>query len=595
MRLYFKIAYPMWCLYTLPPKKDVKKAIIGFSNTRIAVADTSNPWIPVQDATEAVEAYRELDLSFRKTFSLDEDILLPVQAILCPNDLPSNLWEIAPPGCLLVPAKSFDSSTDWIGPWQVADIHNCFVDKDPFPYRNLLLVGTNKQECFFCGNHDHTSDKCPNPWGYDNNDLVRELAQKPLDLWKREIQRILSYGSHGKALSDIKRSLRMSFQWNTVLRVCSSTATSLSELWSAPVKPMSQINLGPVLTAIKNKELKKAKKLLSTFDPDSSGVFYSIIMGMLKASENNLEEARAAWLSAYRNSATPLQKAYSALLLSRVYWLSEDLERAEELIFESLQADSTAPQCNYWRLIIASMQRRTESITPTLKRFSMLPRWFVAIVMEPLLLPYSKIVTKEFNEALSDLETKIDNNLKEIDFLVEGFELALGEKIMEPYKIKLRDWRGSRNNMGYIDLVEAPSFLSEFRQEIRKVGYGVLREIIIKTRETKQSLDLLYSKPIYSPKGRKLRLEAARLSREAERILELLSDFKHIKRLENIKNRADALTSEASALIEKLDAAIKSDQRLVLVGKVIGRLLLAGGIIWIIYALWDLVRTLLLG
>ncbi len=597
MKLCFKIAEPMWWLYPLPPKNQIEKALIGFVNTRVAVANHKSLWVPVQDIAGGITAYKELEVIIRKAFNLKEEIALPFQSVICINELPESIWQIAPPGCLLVPAGSFENSPSWIGPWEIVDLKGCYPENDPFPFRSLFLIGNYKRECFFCGSHDHTTENCPNPWGDGfEDDFISFLSKKPPELWRIEVQHMLSSeGTKGKKLSDLKSSLRICFNWSTAIKVCLSTATSLAELRIAPIKQVNQQSLGPVIAAIEKKDLVKAHKILKTFDPDKAGAVYYILMGLIKTSFGNLEEATALWLSAYKNAGIPMHRAYSALLLARAYLLEGELEKAEEAIFKAVDADGSAAPCNYWRVIIYSIRRRSEFIGPGIRRLSSLPRWFTAAIMEPLLIPYIKTVVKEFNSIVSELEERIESELKKTDFLIENFEAALGKDFVESHKIKLRDWRGKRSNMGYADLINAPEYLSSFRQELRKQGYSILKSIISTIKNRKKELEFICSTQIFSPKARRLRLKAMELLNQSQWLLKKLKDFNNLKQLAGIKEKAEALDIQASEVIEDFKETLKTDQRIMLIGKILGRLLLAGGIIWLVYALWDFFRTLFLG
>ncbi len=597
MKLYFKIADPMWWIYPLPPRSQIEKALIGFVNTRVAVADHKDLWIPIQDIAGGITAYKELELIIRKAFNLAEEIALPFQSVICINELPESIWQIAPPGCLLVPAGSFENSPSWIGPWEIVDLKGCYPEKDPFPFRSLFLIGSYKRECFFCGSHEHSTQNCPNPWGESiEEDFINFLSKKPPELWRLEIQHMLSAeGSKGKRLSDLKASLRFCFNWSTAIRVCLSTATSLSELRIAPIKPANQHSFSAVIAAIEKRDLVKAQKILKTFDPEKAGAIYYIFKGLIKTAFGNLEEATAHWLSAYKNAGIPMHKAYAALLLSRAYLLEGELEKAEETIFKAVDADGSAAPCNYWRLIIYAIRRRSEFIGPGIRRLSTLPRWFTASIMEPLLIPYTRTVVKEFNSIISELEERIEAELKKTDFLIDNFEAALGKDFVEPHKIKLRDWRGKRSNMGYSDLISAPEYLSNFRQQLRKEGYSILKSIVSTIKGRKKELEIICSTQIFSPKARRLRLKAMELLNQSQWLLKKLKDFNNLKQLAGIKEKAEALDEQAAIVIEDFKETLKNDQRVMLIGKILGRALLAGGIIWLVYALWDFFRTLFLG
>ncbi|NDY41800.1 hypothetical protein G3N55_02890 [Dissulfurirhabdus thermomarina] len=591
MYLQFRLSPAHQGVFPGIPWNSLARNLRAFVAARGGRTENAAEILQVADLSRAVDAYLAAALAMRESLLLPSRRPLPVLAVASEEPADDAAWRLALPDYLLVPPEGDIPAFSWIEGWRIADLGKRSPLERAFPCRPLLLHGRENRECFFCGSYEHVTGACPDPWGFDaERDFPSELAEiGPDTRW--DYYRGLAAEPGG--LEALHACLRRPFQVRTMLRVARTTATHLANLPTAPERPSTLLRLHRVIEALERQDLEAAETALREFDYDPPGFAYYVIRGFFAIRSDQVHEAIAFWARGEELAETPLGTAYCALLQARAYLLAGHPDHAEAVLVRGRKADGGAPELVYWHAVVAALRGNASQVKWAVRTLARHPRWFMAAILEPYFLVCEDDLDEEFLSICRESEAWAHRQLSQIDTLLDQMEGALGPDFTRPFRLELRDWRGTWARQGCGSLTRASHFLTDFRQRLVNAGHKAVRDALARLEAHHEALDLVVEQPAYSQQGRRIRDEAAALRDEIRDAWHLLRHVKNVETLKDLHRRLEAGDRAVRELLEAHRHVVARDVRLLKAAKGLARILLAAAAAGVGYLAWSLAAQVL--
>lgn len=416
---------------------------------------------------------------------------------------PEEIWKLVAQGNIILPKEEkFPGAHEWLYDWELYPF-----TKDPpvsnrlFPLRSLLLLGRYKKECFFCGSHDHFSEKCQSCWHPAPNAFtINKLASMAPASWVDQL-RSQQNNSLTDGLAFIKQDIRQQFSWHFLKKICQTTATYHSELDKAPLKPAHITNVHDILEAIEASDITKIKTTIETGSTKKNEINYQLIKGFYCLQEGESDRAMRIWWEAENLSSTPIRKSYAAILQARLHFLQGNIPAALSAASRAYKDDNSFHTL-YWQIIYSIIEGKNKHNIGNIKLLTKSPKWMTQAVIDPILLQHQTDVEETFKAVWRDEESLLMKKIKQVEKLMENTSNAFGEEVISKQGVKLRDLLGSLADMGFSGMKKNENELNQIKKEIQKETnkkiHVMLKNVPVLQKRCKNILDRI-------PKNRKTR------------------------------------------------------------------------------------------
>ncbi len=598
MKLCIKLVPGLWSICKFPPYDRVFSTITAFFAGRSRIHDGVIT-IHLDRADECVNLSRDLFETLRiEGMVLPEVNIAPIQAIAFDEEgLSDAVWDIAPPGYLMVPSRqNIPVAKTWLYDWSVVSLSwDEPVRKRFFPYRSLLLLGPRVRECFFCGSHDHDSKECINCWESPRDGFTAEkMAEIAPEMWVSALRRG-SKSIHGiqEGLKSLKEDLRREFKLDFFLKICRTTGSTFNELDTFPLKSWDSPELSGILDAFAVRDRQGFDKSVRSLDEDTGGAQYELLRGINYLLKNDREEAMASWWQAENTTRFPLIKGYACLLQMRLHLLKGNLDGAKAAVERGLQADATAAPLVYWQLVVDALIRDKNRFKTGIDSLKESPRWFMAVLAEPLLLEFEPMVEQSFERACSEAENWTQSILLDMDDLLDKAEKAFGPECTKEFRVELRDWRANVPKMGYAGLLGSSKYMQRLKTRLYEQTGKLYNQFYKQLVDWLRKVNSILERLPRSPSFYSLRSECANYVLRLNRTVRRFQNFRDFKELEGLYTSVDAYAEEGRRLLEKCNEAIEREWRLTQVKKylIIGSSIVA--VTWVVFYIISLILNML--
>lgn len=301
-----------------------------------------------------------------------------------------------------VPLKKTNSHQDFI---EVAVENNSHKsDLLLFLYQDALVQG-KKSPCFYCGGRNHTASDCPsknlteltatlNHLGYVTFDAINDLFFRYLGVKdQRHINDLKAIETDNNLPFYGFYELKQVFQLRFFKNIWDAETSDWTKV--TKIKAGGEGKGGFVWLAqdcIRVSNLTHAESLLSTClekYPQDYKVYCA--MGFLNIEKNKNLSAEYYFSKALSHADTKPQKIFILLLLSRLFFLNSDLEKAMAMIKEINYINSSSSEVVYQDIIFKFNHGRTDIAMRRLLDLILNDRsYFIHALIDPDLAPYSK-------------------------------------------------------------------------------------------------------------------------------------------------------------------------------------------------------------
>jgi len=372
--------------------------------------------------------------------------------------------------------------------------------KEPylFLYQNSLAQG-EFPPCYYCGDRRHLVVNCPSKQLSGITHFIKKLGFLPLEeinklffnyLTKTNMKIENEAGSLNKTdqvtqwASNGFYELKMVFQ----LRFLRELWSTKEDYWNKIKEKKNerakggQIWLGQ--DCIRVSKLDQAKVILSeVLEKHPHDYKVHCAMGFLNVEQQDFLKAQHYFSRALENATTRPRKIFTHFLLSRLYYLSHDVAKAEKHIKKILHIDPNCSEAIYQDIIFQfSGQKNTEALRRLSKLIRNERKYYVYALIDPDLADYNEIIHPElnnlFNEARDEARQIYEDAREKAKRLEE--QLTQEEKEQNDLKskwLKIEKLAKSDSYFNYLDIIHHgssiinlwPNYLEDRRKNLLKV------------------------------------------------------------------------------------------------------------------------------
>ena len=345
-------------------------------------------------------------------------------------------------------------------------------ERKRFLYQKALVRG-DFQPCFYCGDKKHQPIKCPsknipettnglNQLGYLSMDELNNIFYHHIMGENGSIQNehsvnLLTEGSLGLAASgffELKRIFQLRFFrsfWNTT-----------NEEWNQVRKNRNQSEGGLIWLAqdsLRVSELTKAESMLSSA-MDKYPLDYRVYVasGFLHIEKGDLSKAEHDFSEACTVAKTNVQKAFTLLLLSRLYWIAGNLGKAYEKVQRVFALNVDSVDAIYLDIVFKFLQGKEKFACQRLSKLVQEDReYFVASLIDPELAPFSHIIGDTLGIILDRARKEAQSAVSDADNEYTLSKVALGKTDINDIQLlltKIDQLLMKDSYFGYLDIID---------------------------------------------------------------------------------------------------------------------------------------------
>ncbi|HEU17921.1 MAG TPA: hypothetical protein ENO00_00845 [Deltaproteobacteria bacterium] len=404
--------------------------------------------------------------------------------------------------------------TDQNQPFFEITIDESRPDKSPllYLYQNAFLRGVHAP-CFYCGSTMHDIPNCPSKnlmeltnaitkFGYlsfetINSKFLMYLGKKQSELnatLKRkesaDVQDLLPHF----AFYDLKRYVQLRFfkhiwdtttnDWNKVTKAALVEGGTGGYVWLAQ-------------DCIRVSNLSQAESLLQTSlerNPKDYKVYCAL--GFLNLERNRGLSAEYYFEKALNNARMKPQKIFILLLLSRLYYLTDEIDKAYDKVREINYIYPHCAEAAYQDILLAFKQGRKALALERLLDLVKADRdYYVSALIDPDLAPFSTLIHPELYKIFLKVKERASRLAEAAEKGFDTFRKLLGEKDDDVKKVSvlvsdLRKLSSTDSYFGYLDVVHQSKIIRNIcttviqRRENEFVG--MLKELDVRLKKNRE-------------------------------------------------------------------------------------------------------------
>lgn len=335
------------------------------------------------------------------------------------------------------------------------------------------MIQGNFYPCFYCGDKKHQPINCPSKNIPETTNALDRLGYLSIDelnnIFYRYIMEendtekskqkvdLLTEGSLGLAASgffELKRVFQLRFFrsfWNTT-----------HEEWSKVRKNQNQSEGGLIWLAqdsLRVSELTKAESMLaSAMDKYPLDYRVYVASGFLHIEKNDLSKAEYYFSEAHTVAKTNVQKAFTLLLLSRLYWIVANLGKASEKVERILSLNLESVDAIYQDIVFKFYQGKEKIACQRLSKLVQEDRgYFVTALIDPDLAPFSHLVGETLGILLDRARREAQSAISDGDNEYALSKVALKKSDVNDIQLlrtKINQLLQQDSYFGYLDIID---------------------------------------------------------------------------------------------------------------------------------------------
>lgn len=345
-------------------------------------------------------------------------------------------------------------------------------ERKHFIYQKALVQGSF-HPCFYCGDKKHQPVNCPSKnipeitnaldkLGYLsidelNNIFYHHIMGENGSEENRHSVDLMTEGSLGLAASgffELKRVFQLRFFrsfWNTT-----------HEEWNKVRKNRNQSEGGLIWLAqdsLRVSELTKAESMLaSAIDKYPLDYKVYVASGFLHIEKSDLSKAEYHFSEACTVAKTNVQRAFTLLLLSRLYWITGNLSKAYEKTQRVLSLNVDSVDAIYQDIVFKFLQGKEKIACQRLARLVQENReYFVTALIDPDLAPFSHVIGETLGILLDRARKESQSAVSDADNEYALSKVALGKSDINDIQLlraKIDQLLKKDSYFGYLDIID---------------------------------------------------------------------------------------------------------------------------------------------
>ncbi len=347
--------------------------------------------------------------------------------------------------------------------------------------------------CFYCGSRVHQTSVCPSKTLTEPGRSIRHLGYFPIQKIEEmalsierppgSIETSASTAPDGDELAArAYYDLKMLYQLRFSQIIWNSKANSWDKMRTSPVENQGGFAwLAQDSLRVSNYE--KAESFIKlAIDRNPNDYKNYCVSGFLDIERNDLFNAISKFSRALELAGTKPQKIYLSMLLSRLYRLFGNQEKAQEMIASILAMDNACVDAVYQDIVLRLDQDRDKSAFIRLARLVRENKeFFVIALIDPDVSKYRNSIYAHLTEILAEAE-------KDALFYLEDARKELADarrllpvaalKSIDPALLKIEDMMRSGGYFAYLDIPHQCSAIKTMCKNALKEQVDDLLEIM---------------------------------------------------------------------------------------------------------------------
>lgn len=279
--------------------------------------------------------------------------------------------------------------------------------------------------------------------------------------------------------------------------------------------------------------------------------------GFSLMAKSSRDKALASWLEAESRARTPLRRAYSALLLSRLFFVRREMRSAEEAAQRAVDADKGCLEAHYWRLAAAASMGRCSGIEALFQKLASSPELLVSALADPVFIVCQETVENGFKRCWMQTEEELKRRVSSLEKALDAAKDALGHDAVADVDKRFMEWRGRWADMGLAQLYRGAGFLEELWAEISEMIRTEAEDTSQRLAAAAERLRNMVSALPASSQGRSLKMRCADLLRRAARLLHkkappgIAKAADHVRQMRRLLAEYTALEAECQEFFRR--------------------------------------------
>lgn len=351
-----------------------------------------------------------------------------------------------------------------------------------FLYQNALAQG-KYSPCYYCGDRKHLTASCPSKQFSKITHVMKDMGYLPLEeinklffnyLTKTDIKAENEIGSLSKSgratqwASNGFCELKMVYQLRYANLVWETGANS----WNNIKENKNETSKGGLIwlgqDCLRVSKLDQAKTiLLNALEKHPQDCRVHCALGFLNVEGKDFLKAKHYFSKALEYAQTKPQKILAHFLLSRLYCLNNNLDKAQDHIKKILNIDPGCSEAVYQDIIFQFWsQRDTEALRRLIKLVRNNREYYVYALIDPELAAFNEIIHPELNNLLNEAREEAEQIRVEAEQKAKKLEkqLTAEEKRVNDPKalfLKIADLAKADSYFNCLDIIYYGSAIIE--------------------------------------------------------------------------------------------------------------------------------------
>jgi tetratricopeptide (TPR) repeat protein len=447
-----------------------------------------------------------------------------------------------------------------------------------FKYQNALIQGDHTP-CFYCGSRAHATSDCPSKEITELTHFIEKLGYMTLSEINNLFFNYLNDSRLNNHITDAADifgetgstqlahhafyELKNVFQLRLLRAIWNLQEDNWNRIWDKRDENEKGGLLWIGFDCIRVSNFDQAESIiqneLSKKNPDFR---LSIITALLFIEKNHLQQAMVYLKKALDNASRTPQKIYILFLLSRIFYLSDDIVKAREML---RKINRLSPYCTeaIYQEIVFNLQHgdRSAALDQLAKLIKKNKDYYVISLIDPELSNYSNKIHSRLEHILSEARQSANDVIPRIKKEVANLENVMGkdsEEIGEAKSVasKVDELLKTDSYFGYLDIIHYGENISRLSKRIiegREMRlYKRQRSLKRRIQKCHNYLEILQYAFLTASVTHELKIVEKKLELISEKIkLEGMGDFRELLRLlDSYSNEMNLIESR----IRRVDA-----------------------------------------
>jgi len=348
-------------------------------------------------------------------------------------------------------------------------------DSHIFLYQKALIQGDNSP-CFYCGDKRHLTANCPSKQLPEVTNVFNKLGYLALDeinnlffsyLTEASDQKIeLSVPGEGVENDSTQWAHQAFYELKTVyqLRLFRTLWNLMEENWHKIKERKGVSDKGGLLwiglDCIRVSNTGQAESILQEIllqKPNDYKPYCA--MGFLKIEKKDLSQAKTFYKKALEHAKTTPQKIMILFLLSRIYYLNNELLRAKEMIRRILRLSPYCPEALYQDILFKFQKGDKAVALHQLTKLIKTNRdYYIISLIDPELADFSEITHPELEHLSNEAREEAVKIAPEAKYELDRLETLMGKGSKEVSEAifllsKIDELSKTDSYFGYLDII----------------------------------------------------------------------------------------------------------------------------------------------